>query len=293
MYFVRRALRNFREELGLHMRVVSGFGMMVLVFSGYLLAIRNLDRIVERWGHELQVVAYLKDGIGSASAARIISGIQKDPAVHSAEYVSPELAMKRFREDLGSLSGVLEGLTVNPLPASIEISIRAEQRDAATLRDLASRVGQMEDIEDVQYGEGWIERYDTVIGVIRTGGWLLGLFLLVITLGAVTNTVQLVIFARRDEIGILRLVGATETFIRVPFMIEGLIGGFLAAAAGLGMLGVLFLVLASRIEAVLQGWLGYVSLVFLPLPAILAIIAACMAIGLVSSTIAAGRHLRV
>ncbi len=292
MYFILRAIRNYREELGLHLRVVFGFGMMVLVFSGYLLCVRNLNSLVERWGSELQVVAFLRDGTAAAETAQLIMEVQNDPAVETAEFVSPELAMRRFRQDLGSMSGVLDGLTINPLPTSVEISIRPEYRNSEAIKALAARAGKFPIVEDVQYGEGWVDRYDALLSFIELAGGLLGLFLLVITLGAVANTIQLVIFARRDEIGILRLVGATDSFIRIPFMIEGMIGGLLAALFGIGSLGAIYLAVASRFETAFQNWFGSFSPVFLSLPVIVVIVAACIAIGLFASLVAAHRHLR-
>ncbi len=292
LYFINRAVRNYREELGLHLRVVFGFGMMVMVFGGYLLALGNLNRLVERWGSELQVTAYLAPGAEAKTVSAFIAALQKDPAVQTAEFVSPELAMKRFRDDLGSMSGVLDGLPVNPLPASVEIGLRPEARNPAAIKELANRTGRFEIVEEVQYGEGWIDRYDALIGFVELAGVLLGAFLLAITLGAVTNTIQLVIYARKEEIAVLRLVGATDNFIRIPFMLEGMIGGLLASTFGLGCLGLVFALSAPAIERAFESWFGTFPLAFLQPLTIFILVTASMAVGLVSSLVAAHRHIR-
>lgn len=292
VYFINRAVRNYREELGLHLRVVFGFGMMVMVFGGYLLALGNLNRLVERWGSELQVTAYLKPGTEAKAVSGLIATLQKDPAVQTVEFVSPELAMKRFRDDLGSMSGVLDGLPVNPLPASVEIGLTPGARNPAAIKELANRAGRFEIVEEVQYGEGWIDRYDALIGFVELAGVLLGAFLLAITLGAVTNTIQLVIYARKEEIAVLRLVGATDNFIRIPFMIEGMIGGLLASTFGLGSLGLVFALSAPGIERAFESWFGTFPLAFLEPLTIMILVTSSMAVGLVSSLVAAHRHIR-
>ncbi len=292
MYFLIRAVRNYREELGLHLRVVFGFGMMVLVFSGYLLVLRNINALVERWGSELQVVAFLKPGIEAKDISAVIEAMQHDPAVATAEYVSPELAIKRFKADLGPMAGALDGLTTNPLPASVEIGVKSEYRDGPNIKELAGRAGKFAAVEEVQYGEGWIDRYDALLSFIQLAGALLGTFLLIITLGAVSNTIQLVIFARRDEIEILRLVGATDAFIKAPYMIEGMISGLLASVFGLGTLGGIFAVFAPRFETAFQNWFGSFAPVFLGPGTVILLALACMLTGLFSSLIAAHRHIR-
>lgn len=293
LYFGQRTLRNIREEWALNLRVVTGFGLMVFVVGIFMLAGTNLEMLLDRWGEQLQVTAYLKKGLDLREQEKVRAAIAKLPDVEEAALVSESLALSRFRKDLGGLSGVLDGLEENPLPASIEIRVPPARRTGEVVARLAEDLTAFSNISEVQYGQEWVERYRIFLETLSLLGLGLACILLFVGWGSISNLIQLTIFARKDEIGILKLVGATDRFVRTPFLIEGSLQGLAASLLALGLLYILFFTGFVRLSKLVGGFLGNFDVVFLSPAQVLAVIVASVSLGLLASFVATGRHLDV
>jgi cell division transport system permease protein len=206
--------------------------------------------------------------------------------VSALEFVSKEDALKRFRQNFASLAEAAGDLPANPLPASIEVRLRqnANPTDAAALADkAASLVG----VADVRYDRQWIQRLMRAVDVVRAGGFALAALLVFAAALTVASVVRLALFARREEIHIMQLVGAPIPYIRGPFIVEGLIQGGIGATVALVILWITFFLVKSRADTWLAGAIDSAALGFLSLPTAAALLLAGTAVGAAGGFIAA------
>ena len=209
----------------------------MLMLSAYLLVLLNLRGVLASYGEDLSLVAFLPV---KASAALHDPALEQELAgidgIASVRWVSPAQALERMRRDLADDSGVLAGLDPNPLPASVELAVLPEARDAETLRGLRDRILAVGGGEEVRYGEAWVEAYGRMLRGLEWVGLGLGVCLLLVLGVIVSGTVRLAVHARADEIQIQRLVGADGFFVRLPLYLEAALQGALGAGLALVLL---------------------------------------------------------
>jgi cell division transport system permease protein len=199
------------------------------------------------WSSQLQIFAYLEEGLGDSEIESVQKQVRSYPEVEGVRYVSKDKAWESFKNDLGAQSGVLEGLDRKILPSSLEIAVKKSYRQRASVADLAGRLKEVKGIREVEYPEVWMEKLSLLLLGVQWTKWIFGGFLFMASLLIVGSTVKLAIMARRDEIEIMQLVGATNRMIKAPFVIEGMIQGLLGASFSLLLLWLLFLFLSVRI----------------------------------------------
>ena len=173
----------------------------------------------------MQVVAYL-DQVPESSVLdswkKTITGL---PQVSKVEVVSRAMALERFRKRLGSDASLLTGVEADILPASLEISLQPEARNRAGVETVVRQLRGKLGLSDLRYGQDWLDRFEAFLNLLRTGFAVLGGFLLFATLFIVANTIKLTLYARKDELEVMTLVGGTPWFIKAPFLLEGAIQG--------------------------------------------------------------------
>ncbi len=214
----------------------------LLLLAVYLLVLGNMRSVLERAGGDFKVVAYLSgEGIEeNGDLSGIVAGARALEGVESVRYVSSQEALQQLRVALGPDASLLEGLERNPLPASLEIQPTRTARSSTMVRMLADRVERLPHVEEVRYGVEWVEGYTRVLRGVQWVGILLGGFLLLVLGAIVAGTVRLALHAREDEIRIQRLVGANTLFVQLPFYLEGIAQGVLAATGAVAVLYGLF-----------------------------------------------------
>jgi cell division transport system permease protein len=158
------------------------------------------------------------------------------PEVARARHISHAEAWRDFQTALGAQSGLLDGLPRDVLPASIEITIKPENRNEKIIGQLAARLKDDNDIASVEYPQEWVERLELVVLGVGWAKWILGGVLFLATLFIVRSTVKLALFARKEEVEIMQLVGASEELIQAPFVLEGMIQGLIGAGVSLAAL---------------------------------------------------------
>jgi cell division transport system permease protein len=206
----------------------------LLILGIFLVATANLKEIL-RYAHEkVEIVAFLEEGVTEASADSMVTTIGAIPFVQNIRYVQPGTALDRLKDEFGERSYILDALDENPLPASIELTLKPQYRLKERVVGLAERIESMRGVEDVSYGRGWITILERMIKILALIDVVVGLVVGVAAVVTVSYTVRLTIYARRELIKVLKLVGATDLFVMIPFLLEGLIHG--AAAGGLSVL---------------------------------------------------------
>jgi cell division transport system permease protein len=289
-YFFRQALGNIFENRMVHLIGVGTMVIAFLIFDAFVLAFVNMNAWTQERGRTLTMSIYFK-GDPDRSAIEDIQRKLVDYPISVTRFISKQDAMKSLRRQLGERAGLLDGLKENPLPASLEIILSRDEIDDSLPYELKKKLEGIEHVDEVQYSQEWIDRIQAVLRVIEMVGLVFGGLLFLAALFIVTNTIKLTIYSRKDEIEILKLVGATNGFVKAPFLIEGSIQGFLGGSVAMGILFLGYIVVANKIG--LRIGFGALDLVFLSPEFILLLVATSMIAGLIGSTVSLGRFFRI
>ncbi len=252
----------------------------------------NLSALLEGWSNRVQVTAYLTDDARPTDREELESLLASLDEVESFEFVSKEQAVERFRSYFPELEGLPGMLESNPLPASIEIQIADGHRAPEDVHQFADALKDGAGVESVDYDLLWIERLTAIIDLVRAVGFFIGGAMVVAAIFTIFNVVKLTVYGRQDEIGIMRLVGATHTYIRGPFLVEGMLQGGLGGALALGLLYLTHQFLLREVLSSSRLVLGAVWLTFLSPQAWAMIVLGGMMVGLLGSTLSVRRFLR-
>ncbi len=258
-YYFRDAWESVRFSPAVTL-LAFGTLLVVLVVSGaVLLLISNIGTRLEAARSEVRVDVYLHEEITDTERAAIRSALDSAPGAARVAYVDKDLALARFEEWFGSNVDLADSLPDNPLPASFQVFLDPGREAAGAAADLALQVGGMAGVEEVRYDRAWLDRVDALLTLVRAGGTLVGAAVLVVVVFVVASVLRLAVFARRDEIEIMLLVGATPGFVRGPFLVAGLAMGLVSACSALvvvELLRRLFLANAGDQGAVLVSMLA-------------------------------------
>lgn len=224
-YFLARAVTNIRQNVFVNVVTIATITLALLIVALFLLVFVNLEGVAENWSERVQVTVYFDKELNAPEQSALREKILALPGASRVSYVSREEALKRFKERLRGQETILEGVGPEVLPTSFEITLKRASRDTRNVEGFVSALKQIPGIEEVQYGEEWVRRFNSFLNFMRLLGALLGGFLVVAVVFIVSNTIKLTIYARRDELDVMSLVGATRFFIKAPFLIEGLIQG--------------------------------------------------------------------
>lgn len=279
-------MRSVREALTASGRapLLSALGVVTIAFSIFafglfgLVAI-NIRKALEQVSERVEVRAFITDSTEIESVAAAMKDIGEFPEVARVDYVSKEKALERARAEMGEFADVFEAAV---LPASIEVHLRPGMRGPATVKSVADRIRTYAFIDDVRYGEEWVAKLYRLRNIATVAGIALGVAFAAVAIIIIGATIRMTVLARAKEISIMRLVGATDMFIRLPFLIDGLIKGILG-----GLLALLFVWVANKVinEYVIETIFFDRQMIFL------GIVAGAL-MGVIGSLVSVGRHLR-
>ncbi|HUT70824.1 MAG TPA: permease-like cell division protein FtsX [Desulfatiglandales bacterium] len=289
-YFFRQALGNIFENRLVHLIGVGTMVIAFLIFDAFVLAFVNINAWTQERGRTLTMSIYFKED-PERSAIEDIQRQLLDYPVSIAKFVSKNDAMKSLRRQLGEKAGLLDGLKENPLPASLEIILSRDEIDDSLPYELKKKLERIENVDEVQYSQEWIDRIQAVMGAVEIVGLVFGGLLFLAALFIVTNTIKLTIYSRKDEIEILKLVGATNGFVKTPFLIEGSIQGFLGGSVAIIILFLGYLIVTSEVD--LRIGFGALDLIFLSPEFIILLVATSIITGFIGSTVSLGRFFRI
>jgi len=287
LYFVRRALDAMAR--GPYVAIVGTATIFVAVFAIGLFAasLGSAQRLLEAWAGEVRIAVYLKPGadlvLAREEALKLADG-RRVVAVPAAA------ALKRLAASLGDQANVLEGVGPDALPDAVEVE--AAGISLAGAKALAERLRTVTGADDVDYGNAWLEKLERFVERARSASVFLLVALSLATAVLVSNTLRLAVFARREEIEIMKLVGATDAFVGAPFLIEGLLQGFGGGLLAVAALLATHAAAAPRLRAAVKLAEALTLRDTLPLPLLGALVAGGAAIGLLASTLAVLRYLR-
>ena len=286
-YFFEEALTSLWRSRLINALSIGTMAVSLFVLGAFLTVASNLNEVVARWTRKVQVTFYLADGLEDRIRTILVDRLKDDPAVDAVEVVSREQALDRFRALFHDLRSLPEDLQDNPFPASVEVTVRADHQSPADVQRLVSEYERSPGVEEAQYDLLWIERLSTGVRLVRGLGAFLGGILVLAGVFTISNVIRLTVYARQDELDIMRLVGATRAYVTGPFVVEGMIQGALGGALSVALLWVAFRMLAR--DALAASDLLGRAVVFLPAEVCVMIVLGGMAVGVVGSLISLGR----
>ena len=269
-HFVKKALKDIRSNRFLNFITIITISLSILVVSVFMLFFENASRLIEDWNQGGRAMVYLEDNFTSQMLPSLKEEIKAIGDVDNMVFISKAKALEKLKKEMSSRSAFLKTLKGNPLPDALEIRIKS-YNTFEQVKDFAEKVKSLDIVEDVEYGQGWLGKFLNIFNLFKMTGYAMCSLFFLIALFITANTVRLAFYSRRLEVEIMRLVGATEGFIKTPFYMEGLLQGFLGGVLGLSILLGTFLTVSSGITENLASYV-YVDIRFLSIQTIILII---------------------
>jgi cell division transport system permease protein len=286
----RRAKRGLRREWRLHVLSVFSLSVAFVCLATSLLVVTNLQAVERRWSHAGRASIYLRDDATSADVTDLRAALAKVPGVKGVRYVSSGQARDTFTKDVDP-QGALAALPAEAFPASIEVDVASDVSDAE-LTDIVAKLEKLPAVDDVETYQSWTDRLERLVRGGVAASAVLAVIVLLSVLAVVGSTMRFALQRRRAEVEVLRLVGATDRFVKAPFIVEGSLQGAVGAVGALAILGVMFLVVHSRLDAELATLFG-VAPSFLPWPFALGMVALGAVLGAAAASIGLRRLVQV
>lgn len=279
---MREALLTFRRAPLLSTLSVTTIAFSLFVVGLFGLVALNLQRRLNDIAERVEIVAYVLPGTPLETVTLALQDVEAFPEVATAGFVTEDSALARARAELSEFQDVLRELERNPLPASIEVKLAPGFRDTEHVAQVAERLRGFGFVDDVRFGRDWVEKLDRLRQIATIVGLVVGAAFAVVAIIIIGTTIRMAVLQRGREIAIMRLVGATDNFIRRPFLLQGAIKGLLGGAVAVG--------LSYGALLVINRWL--IQADFFSHEQAAAIVGFGAVIGLLGSALSVGRHLR-
>jgi cell division transport system permease protein len=287
-YFFVEALYSLWRGRRASVLSILTIAVGLFVLGVFLVVTTNLQRLVRQWSSAAEFSVYLGDAVTEAETAAVVRAASAHPAVAKVDFVSKPDALRRFTRDFPELSAAARSSAGNPFPASLEVRLASATVDASSVEQLARSLARMPGVTDVRYDRRWIERLAAVADSVRWAGFALSAVLILAAALTIASVVRLALFARRDEIEIMELVGAPIAFIRGPFVCEGILQGAIGALVALVVLRIGFGLARASLD-VLAELAGASASSFLPVSTMMLLLLGGAAVGCMGSLLAVRR----
>ncbi len=279
-------------------RVRNLFSTTIIALSFLIVGVffslsNNLQFLANQLSENMVVVFFLNPGISAKEQARVEEAVRASPGVARVEFVSREEALARFRKSFPELEDILKNLSSNPFPASFEAILQKKAFLSEEALGLVEGIRALPGVEDVQFNRDWVKRMQSLSRLARAIGFFLGGILIFASFFIISNVIRLNVFARKNEIEILRLVGATNTFIRLPFLLEGLTLGVLGSALSLALLFILIRLFPLYLGQSLGLLQEFINFRYLSLSQCISLIIGSALMGLLGSLSSLSRFLKI
>jgi cell division transport system permease protein len=286
---IRRTSRSLWENAYLNSVAIGVIAASLLLIGVYLTVQFNLNRLVDTWDRDVHVSAYFHNDVPEQRRFDLRDQLANRPEVVRVRYVSTEDAQEWMRERMPGMDSVLKELGEEALPASLEISLTNTAARPEAIAEFSQSLS-LEAFTDVDYGQEWMERFHGFLSLLQLLGAIMGSLILMAAIFLVMNTIHLIVYNRKAELEIQKLVGATDGFILAPFVAEGLFQGVAGAVLSIGGLYAIHNLLVVRLKDSLE-LAASADLSFLPTSYLLAIVLAGAATGTLAATAAVQRFL--
>jgi len=244
----KRAIQDILDHRFLNTVTIITIAISILIVSTFALFFVNANEIINSWKKGIRIMAYLKPDAPETKIPELKRKIQRMDGIQDVRFISKNEAFQQLKKQMRRQSSLFENLKENPLPDAFEIRLIASSQNQEKVEMLATRLESLPQVDEVEYGQRWLGRFTNFFNLFRLTGYVMGGLFFMAALLIVANTIRLVLYSRREEIEIMRLVGATDRFIKAPFYIEGLIQGAFGGIIGLAALFVTFMFISSSVK---------------------------------------------
>jgi cell division transport system permease protein len=282
----REALLSFRRAPLLSVLSITTIAFSLFTLGLFGLVAINLRQALRGLEERVEIVAFVLRGTPAETITVASEDIAAFPEVREVAYVSEEQALARARRELVEFRDAYRDLQTNPLPASIEVRLKEGYRDAVSVERVAERLRSFAFVNDVRFGREWVQKLDHLRNIAGVVGLVIGLAFAAVAVVIIGVTIRLTLLQRAREIAIMRLVGATNWFIRGPFLLEGALKGLLGGLLSLGLCYAGYVLFRDQSGGTFAG------LIFFPPAQMVAVVIFGVLLGLGGSLVSVGRHLR-
>lgn len=232
-YFFKESFTSLIRNRWMSLASIGAVASALIIFGSFLLLSVNFDYILKDVESQVEITAYLEDSVDGAGISELNKSIGSIEGVKEVKFISKEDAIEEFKEQVGR--ELLEGIE-NPLPNSFRIKVN----DPHEVGTVAEKIQRFVGIEEVKYGKGIVEKLFNIIYWMRIIGMVIMAVFAAVSIFIISNTIRLTVFARRREISIMKYIGATDWFVRWPFLIEGMVLGLIGSSLAIGILAVAY-----------------------------------------------------
>lgn len=288
-YYIREVFISLRRNNWMSVASIGTVAVSLFIFGMFLMMVMNMNKLAENMESQVQINVYLLDKVDREQARDIEKDLKEIEGVESIGFVTKDEAMERFKDRLGDQKTLLDALDeTNPLPDSFEVTVT----NPNLVKTAAEKMEKIDGVECAKYGQDVMEHLFEITRLLRIFGFTLMLVLAFATLFIISNTIRLTVFARRKEIAIMKYVGATDWFIRWPFVMEGMVLGLFGSIIAAMVLRTAYTAMAEKVYDTLaffplipeQPFLTYITIV---------VVISGMVVGAIGSAVSIKKFLKV
>ena len=290
---LRTTISNIRANKQTFLISVMTIAISIGILGLFLIVFFNLNGLLTSWNQQVQLVIYLGDDISQSQKSDLEDLFKLNSKVQSTEEVSKEKAWQEFKLKQMDRAGVDLDLGFNPLPASFRIRFTVSDNRSLHIREFAEQIRGEPGVESVEFGEKWIGRFEKFMLICRV--FLLGVGIL-LSLGLIliiSNTIRLSIYSRQDEIELMLLIGATPRFVKIPFLLEGMLQGLSGSLISLGLMGTIYIYMKNEFQPSIEFIARGMEFQFISQPFLLILVGLSVLIGFIASYISTYQFMQV
>ncbi len=292
-YFLKETLRNLWQYRIRNFFSITIICLSFLIFGVFLSLSNNLHYTAQQLSKSMMIIFFLEKNLPEDQRSLVEEKLKGSSLIEAFQFISPEQALEEFQNNFPELRRIIENLRVNPFPSSFEATITEENISSSETLTFIQEMKEMKGVEDIQFNRDWVEKMQSLSRLAQAVGFFLGGILVLASFFIISSVIKLNVFARQEEIVILRFVGATNTFIRIPFLMEGTILGILGGLVSLLLIFFLIKFFPLYLGASLGVFNELINFRYLSLSQIIMLIAIGAFIGFSGSLSSLARFLKV
>ncbi len=245
----RRIKRNFWAVPHLHVAATGTIAFSLLIAGVFLVLYTNVNDLIAVWKKDFRIIAYVNEDVSAGQGKALRDTVSRMEEIQTVTYVSQEEALHQLRKQMKHRSSLLEGLQTNPLPASLEIELVHTDPDEGRIGNVVRALEGLPEIESVEYARAWLRRFTGFVTFFRLATLVIGAVIFATTVFICSNTIRLTLYARREELAVMQIIGATDAFIKAPYYLQNIVEGLLGSAIALGILFGAYYLLTAQLAA--------------------------------------------
>jgi len=285
-YSLKTAFKSIGHEKWINFLTVISVSIGLTLLCAFIMVNSNMNSALQRWAKSFGMVVYLDEGVTREAEETLEKFFHQDSDIDEVKYISKDTAFEEIKKTLGSNAMILDVFKESPLPSSFELKLRSSSLDPAHVKEKAEQIQRLEGVQEVQFGEKWLASLNTIAKTIKIGSIVFGTAIFIAVTFITYSTIKIFLHRRRDEIETLKLLGASRSFIRLPFLIEGLfigaIGGVLSSLIILGSYSFIVYKLVEFLPAIKFAMSSLPVMLYLAIPvggAMMSLVGSFVAIG--------------